>query len=123
MATTDKPEGDLETSPAVNRAVDRRGFVRSAIATAALASVPTSLTAQGGAAPTGGRGQAEAPPPRPLGNGEPPAMVFQPYPGGTGAYLEKIAKERGREAFERYRFTGSALLIAAVDELAARPND
>jgi Asp-tRNA(Asn)/Glu-tRNA(Gln) amidotransferase A subunit family amidase len=32
-------------------------------------------------------------------------MVFQPYPGGTGAYLEKLARERGREAFERTRFT------------------
>jgi len=32
-------------------------------------------------------------------------MVFQPYPGGTGAYLEKIARERGRDAFERTRFT------------------
>jgi Asp-tRNA(Asn)/Glu-tRNA(Gln) amidotransferase A subunit family amidase len=32
-------------------------------------------------------------------------MVFQPYPGGTGAYLEKIARERGREAFDRSRFT------------------
>jgi Asp-tRNA(Asn)/Glu-tRNA(Gln) amidotransferase A subunit family amidase len=32
-------------------------------------------------------------------------MVFQPYPGGTGAYLEKIARERGRDAFERARFT------------------
>jgi Asp-tRNA(Asn)/Glu-tRNA(Gln) amidotransferase A subunit family amidase len=32
-------------------------------------------------------------------------MVFQPYPGGTGAYLEKIARERGRDAFERSRFT------------------
>jgi Asp-tRNA(Asn)/Glu-tRNA(Gln) amidotransferase A subunit family amidase len=31
--------------------------------------------------------------------------VFQPYPGGTGAYLEKIARERGRDAFERSRFT------------------
>jgi len=31
--------------------------------------------------------------------------VFQPYPGGTGAYLEKIARERGRDAFDREKFT------------------
>lgn len=40
-----------------------------------------------------------------LGNGEPPSMVFQAYPGGTGALLEKIAKERGRAAFDRATFT------------------
>jgi Asp-tRNA(Asn)/Glu-tRNA(Gln) amidotransferase A subunit family amidase len=90
-----------EVTQDADRRLDRRGFVRSAIATAALAGIPSSLTAQGG------RGQAGTPPPppRPLGNGEPPAMVFQPYPGGTGAYLEKIARERGRDAFERARFT------------------
>jgi Asp-tRNA(Asn)/Glu-tRNA(Gln) amidotransferase A subunit family amidase len=81
--------------------LDRRGFVRTAIASAAIAGLPASVLAQGG-----GRGQQPpAPPPRPLGNGEHPALVFQPYPGGTGAYLEKIAMERGREAFERTRFT------------------
>ena len=79
--------------------LDRRGFVRNAIAAAALAGLPAGVLAQGG-----GRGQQQAPPPRPLGNGEPPALVFQPYPGGTGAYLEKIARERGREAFDRSVF-------------------
>src|SRR5687767_9302998 len=104
MATTDKPEDDLETTPESNGAVDRRGFVRNAIATAALAGMPASLTAQDSTG-RGGRGQAAPPPPpRPLGQGDPPAMVFQPYPGGTGAYLEKLARERGREAFERARF-------------------
>jgi Asp-tRNA(Asn)/Glu-tRNA(Gln) amidotransferase A subunit family amidase len=93
----DDAEQTTEPGSGPDRRLDRRGFVRNAIATAALATVPASLTAQG-------RGQAAAPPPRPLGNGEPPAMVFQPYPGGTGAYLEKIARERGREAFERERF-------------------
>ena len=95
MSTTDDPEITSE-------GVDRRSFVRGALVTAALAGLPSGLTAQGA-----GRGQQAAPPPppRPLGNGEPPAMVFQPYPGGTGAYLEKIARDRGREAFERARFT------------------
>jgi Asp-tRNA(Asn)/Glu-tRNA(Gln) amidotransferase A subunit family amidase len=105
MSATDNSDERVEQAQDTDRTVDRRAFMRSALATAALATVPSSLTAQGGAPGAGGRGQAEAPPPRPLGNGEPPAMVFQPYPGGTGAYLEKIARERGRDAFERERFT------------------
>ena len=40
-----------------------------------------------------------------LGNGEAPALQFQPYPGGTGAVMEKLARERGRTAFDRAVFT------------------
>ena len=40
-----------------------------------------------------------------LGNGEAPALQFQPYPGGTGALMEKLVRERGRAAFERAAFT------------------
>ena len=40
-----------------------------------------------------------------LGNGEAPALQFMPYPGGTGALLEKLARERGRAAFDRAVFT------------------
>ena len=105
MSATDNSDDRVDQDQDPDRTVDRRSFMRGALATAALATVPTSLTAQGGAPAGGGRGQADAPPPRPLGNGEPPAMVFQPYPGGTGAYLEKIARERGRVAFERERFS------------------
>ena len=32
-------------------------------------------------------------------------MMFQAWPGGTGALMEKLAKERGRAAFERANFT------------------
>jgi Asp-tRNA(Asn)/Glu-tRNA(Gln) amidotransferase A subunit family amidase len=32
-------------------------------------------------------------------------LQFQPYPGGTGALIEKLARERGRAAFERAAFT------------------
>lgn len=81
------------------RTVDRRAFMRTALAGAATLGLGAPALAQGT-----GRGQQQ-PPARPLGNGEPPAMVFQPYPGGTGAYLEKIARERGREAFDRATFT------------------
>src|SRR5688572_720667 len=105
MSTTDNSDDTVGNGQSTDRTLDRRGFVRNALGAAALAAVPSSLTAQGGTAPPAtGRG-ADATPPRPLGNGEPPAMVFQPYPGGTGSYLEKLAKERGRDAFERERFT------------------
>ncbi len=40
-----------------------------------------------------------------LGNGEAPALQFQPYPGGTGAIMEKLARERGRAAFDRAVFS------------------
>jgi Asp-tRNA(Asn)/Glu-tRNA(Gln) amidotransferase A subunit family amidase len=87
-----------DDSPAT---VDRRRFVQLALAAAAAAGFgPAAAGAQGG----GGAPQQPAPPPIPLGNGEPPALQFQAYPGGTGAYLEKLARERGRAAFERSAF-------------------
>ena len=41
----------------------------------------------------------------PLGNGEPVSWTFQPYPGGTGALMEKLVHERGAAAFQRATFT------------------
>lgn len=41
----------------------------------------------------------------PLGNSEAPALQFQPYPGGTGAAIERLARERGWAAFERAVFS------------------
>ena len=43
----------------------------------------------------------EPPPPVPLGNGEPPALQFQAYPGGTGALMEKLWRDTGGNPFER----------------------
>jgi Asp-tRNA(Asn)/Glu-tRNA(Gln) amidotransferase A subunit family amidase len=40
----------------------------------------------------------------PLGNGEPPVEQFMPYPGGTGALMEKLVKEHGAKAFDRSPF-------------------
>jgi Asp-tRNA(Asn)/Glu-tRNA(Gln) amidotransferase A subunit family amidase len=37
----------------------------------------------------------------PLGNGEHPALVFQAYPGGTGALMERLWREHGAALFER----------------------
>lgn len=53
-----------------------------------------------------GSGQAlQQPVPAPLGNGEPISWTFQPYPGGTGALMEKLVRERGAAAFRRSPFT------------------
>src|SRR5262245_14025049 len=78
----------------------RRDFVKLAVAAAATsgAVLSTAVHAQTPAQ------QPQQTPLPPLGNGEPPALMFQPYPGGTGAYLEKLARERGRAAFERAKF-------------------
>ena len=46
-----------------------------------------------------------APPLVQLGNGEPPAVVYQAYPGGTGALMEMLVKEHGRAVFDRASFT------------------
>jgi Asp-tRNA(Asn)/Glu-tRNA(Gln) amidotransferase A subunit family amidase len=96
-------------------AKSRRHFLKLAAtaATATLAvkasaqTVPATGPATAPGATTGpvagrGRGGGRGPQPLPaLGNGENPAMVFQPYPGGTGAYLAKTYTEQGVAAFER----------------------
>jgi Asp-tRNA(Asn)/Glu-tRNA(Gln) amidotransferase A subunit family amidase len=90
--------------------LDRRQFMfYSLVAAAASTFGADKLRAQGAttapSAPAGGRGGAQqaqqAAPPVPLGNGEAPALQFQAYPGGTGALMEKLARERGRAAFDR----------------------
>jgi Asp-tRNA(Asn)/Glu-tRNA(Gln) amidotransferase A subunit family amidase len=85
--------------------VDRREFVfMSLVAAAATTFGIHAASAQAGGRSAGGATAAQAPD-IVLGNGEPPSTVFQAYPGGTGALLEKLAKERGRAAFERATFT------------------
>src|SRR5437868_6247293 len=83
-------------------AIGRRSFVKLAMAAATAGSLGTTASAQD-ARPIQQERPPEPPLP-PLGNGEPPAIEFQAYPGGTGAYLEKLAKERGRASFERAKF-------------------
>lgn len=41
----------------------------------------------------------QVPPPVPLSNGEPPALQFQAYPGGTGALVERLWREHGDAVF------------------------
>jgi len=93
--------------------VDRREFLfMSMVAAAASTFGAHVVRAQGGGA--GGRGasaagaaaqQQQALPPFPLGNGEPPAEQFMPYPGGTGVLMEKLVKEHGAKVFDRSPFT------------------
>ncbi|WP_396221141.1 amidase family protein, partial [Gemmatimonas sp.] len=89
--------------------VDRRQFMFfSLVAAAASTFGAQAAGAQDAAARASGRGglasgAAQPPqvPPVPLGNGEAPAMQFMPYPGGTGALMEKVVRERGAAAFTR----------------------
>jgi Asp-tRNA(Asn)/Glu-tRNA(Gln) amidotransferase A subunit family amidase len=90
--------------------VDRRAFLFMSLAAAAASTLAPAVTrAQAGAA----AGAAAAPtptpqqapvPPYPLGNGEPPAEQFMPYPGGTGALMEEMVKKHGVKAFQRSSF-------------------
>jgi Asp-tRNA(Asn)/Glu-tRNA(Gln) amidotransferase A subunit family amidase len=102
MSDTHHPaEGQPASESAGVVSLDRRGFVRLAVAAAAGSGITTRAAAQ---ARGGGGGQEQQTPPIPLGQGEHPALVFQAYPGGTGALLEKLARERGYAAFERQPF-------------------
>jgi Asp-tRNA(Asn)/Glu-tRNA(Gln) amidotransferase A subunit family amidase len=79
--------------------VDRRSFTMAALVAAGATYFGNAdaAGAQAPVTPTTGT----VPPPLPLGNGEPLASQFQPWPGGTGALLEKLVRERGAAAFVR----------------------
>jgi len=92
--------------------MQRRHFLKMAAAaaatsglgtTAALAQQPPAGRGAGAGAGAGAPAAQAAPqvPPIPLGQGDPPAVQFMSYPGGTGALMEKLIKERGAAAFER----------------------
>ncbi len=132
--------------------VDRRKFVFLSLAAAAATTfgAGAKALAQAGAGGAGappppaggggrggggcGRGGAAAPP-VPLDNMEAPSWTFQPYPGGTGALLEKTYREKGAAAFARQKFAyaagtpgtfyvapwGTAALPASDDEIAFLP--
>ena len=89
--------------------VGRREFLfMSMVAAAASTFGAHVVRAQGGGggarAAAAAAQQQQTVPPFPLGNGEPPAEQFMPYPGGTGALMEKLVKERGAKAFDRSPF-------------------
>ncbi len=59
-----------------------------------------------------------------LGNGEAPALMFQPYPGGPGAAFEHLMRTRGRDAFDRGTFPlapWSGTVPTNADDLAFLP--
>jgi Asp-tRNA(Asn)/Glu-tRNA(Gln) amidotransferase A subunit family amidase len=82
----------------------RREFVFLSLIGAAASTFGFGARAMAQAsAPAGGQAP-QSPPPPPLGNGEPVSWTFQPYPGGTGALMEKLVRERGPNAFRRSAF-------------------
>jgi hypothetical protein len=100
QAETEETADGMEWSTGL----DRRRFVFLSLVAAAASTfgLGASVVAQGTApAP---QAAPPAPPAPPLGNGEPVSWTFQPYPGGTGALMEKLIKERGAAAFERASF-------------------
>ena len=104
MSTEGRP---MSTESDISTGLDRRHFLKLAAGAAAATGFAPGTV---GASPLlaqerrpGGVGQ-EGPPPVPLGNGEPPAFVFQAYPGGTGSLLEKMWREDGGSPFLRSPF-------------------
>lgn len=88
--------------------VDRRQFMFYSLVAAAASTFGApgvgAQSAVGSAAAGGaltGRTQPPQIPPVSLGNGEAPALQFMPYPGGTGALMEKLIREKGAAAFAR----------------------
>ncbi|MDQ8165351.1 MAG: amidase, partial [Gemmatimonadota bacterium] len=89
--------------------LDRRDFVFLSLTAAAASTFgfgAKAIAQGGGGGGAGGRGgQGAAPePPIPLDNMEEVSWTFQPYPGGTGALLEKTYREKGAAAFARQKF-------------------
>lgn len=117
---------DLETAAEGYAAtVDRRHFMFFSLVSAAASALGMAgaLRAQGVAgAPQ--QGQQPQAPPVPLGNGEAPALQFQPYPSGTGALMEKLVREHGPAAFQRATFSvekWSGNVPSSPDEIAYLP--
>ena len=74
--------------------IDRRDFMFWSLVTAAATTFGFGSRALA-QAPTGTTPPPQTPTPPPLGNGEPISWTFQPYPGGTGALMEKLVREHG----------------------------
>lgn len=96
--------------------VDRRAFLFMSLTAAAATTFATpTLAAQAttramvpGITPRTAPRPQPAVEPFPLGNAEPPVEQFMPYPGGTGALMERLVRERGAAAFERSPFQVAA---------------
>ena len=125
------PELRMQAEEAADASgVDRREFLfMSMIAAAASTFGAHVVRAQGaGASAAAAAAPASAQQPQVpallLGNGEPPAEQFMPYPGGTGALMEKLVREHGAKAFERSHFAvekWSGALPATDEAIAFLP--
>lgn len=108
-------------------ALDRRHFLFFSLVSAAATTFGRSGTLEAQASAVAARlpsGQQQQPPPYPLGNGEPPALQFQPYPAGTGALMQRLARERGAAAFDRATFDvapWNGTVPTAPDDIAFLP--
>ncbi len=84
--------------------MERRDFLKVAATGAAASALdPRTLSGLSGdpaAMPAAVRQPAQEAA-IPLGNGEPPALQFQAYPGGTGALMEKLWREHEGHPFAR----------------------
>jgi Asp-tRNA(Asn)/Glu-tRNA(Gln) amidotransferase A subunit family amidase len=103
----------------------RREFVFRTLVTAAATTfgVGAKVLAQS-PAPAGAPQQPQQPALPELGNGEPVSWTFMPYPGGTGALMEKVVHEHGPAAFTRATFTvapWSGVVPTSPDEIAFLP--
>lgn len=122
---------DLESSDfdAEKFGIDRRQFVFFSLAAAAASAlgVRPALAESSAGTAAGSLGapqllQQEAP--LALGNGEAPALQFQPYPGGTGALMEKLVRQRGAAAFDRGTYEPepwAGAMPASDDDIAFLP--
>ena len=124
-------QADLESSDFNEEAhgIDRRQFVLFSLAAAAATTLGIKPAL---AQPRGGSSTRTAYQPDfwqqeaalALGNGEPPALQFQPYPGGTGALMEKLVRQRGAAAFDRGTYepeSWTGAVPASDDDIAFLP--
>ena len=98
----DEYQNDLESTDAP-AGVDRREFVFLSLVTAAASTFGFGARALAQGVPAATPQQPTPLPP--LGNGDGLSWTFQPYPGGTGALMEKLVRERGPAAFQRSTFS------------------
>jgi Asp-tRNA(Asn)/Glu-tRNA(Gln) amidotransferase A subunit family amidase len=100
-------ESTSDTDEVASRAgVDRRHFLFFSLVAAATRTFGFGARALAGRS-SRAAGRALAPqlgalPP--IEDWEPLSWAFQPYPGGTGALMERLIRERGAAAFERAPF-------------------
>ncbi|HET9683082.1 MAG TPA: amidase [Gemmatimonadaceae bacterium] len=110
-----QPELELAAEEAESlTGVDRRQFMfmslMAAAATTFSGRVALAQRGESGAALLAGMEpksllQQQVPAPFLLGNGEPPAEQFMPWPGGTGDLMEQLVRKHGAKVFERGPFT------------------